>query len=303
VSGQIGSEKTPGEFVKKMVEVFADVHRVLRDDGTLWLNLGDTFHGKGISCVPWLVALALRKWGWILRQDIIWHKPSCMPESCHNRCTKAHEYIFLLVKRSGYFYDDVAIKTDAIPTEVVMKAGGRKFNQNYAISLGKPLGPSRAPDVVVRTGDKSNKRSVWTVSSQGYDGAHYATFPEKLIEPCILAGTSAAGACPQCHAPWKRQVNCTVGWETTCTCGEQQRVPCVVLDPFMGSGTTAVVSLAHRRAAWGIDLSEKYLRDNAIPRIEGAILARPALVNTMLESRAKRVDIGKPLRVRTTNVV
>jgi DNA modification methylase len=346
---QMGREKTPQEYVERMVGVFEQIKRVLRDDGTVWLNLGDSYASGGrgsydntspnkgngkpprsrpddgipsgnLVGIPWRVALALQAAGWVLRQDIIWHKPSPMPESVKNRCTKAHEYLFLLTKGMGYYYDAEAIK-ETKPN--VGKSGSkeRRFEQNVNGEAG--IGHS-----VPWEGNTSNKRSVWTVSSQGYEGAHFATFPLKLIEPCILAGTSEKGCCAQCGAPWRRLVEelgavgghqhgrrggesnpyalesqtglaaggaganwltKTIGWEPGCECGATV-VPCTVLDPFIGSGTTCVVSLEHGRRSVGIDLSEKYLRNNAVPRIEGALLSRPATAR--LAGKERKVFTG-----------
>jgi len=270
-------------------------------------------------------------------------KPSPMPESIHNRCTKSHEYIFLLVKKLGYFYDAEAIKEKSKGDWNSHGAFCTPGGKNESMSIAHPdLARTRGrgtfhPDVVQSS---SNKRSVWTVSSQGYEGAHFATFPKKLIEPCILAGTSEKGCCANCGAPWKRVVesrqlkrdrpndyvkyadtshekkqntpgkspqggwdafraldksnrkkgvnSCansvagvdtkTVGWEPTCDCGAGV-IPCTVLDPFVGSGTTCCVSLDHGRRSIGIDLSEKYLHHNAVVRIEGELLIRPALAS------------------------
>lgn len=341
VDNQLGLEKTPEEFIDKMVEVFSLIHRVLRDDGTLWLNLGDTYSagkvgrrdkitGGGLykgkqqgweesmtGCrgridlppgnlvgTPWRVALALQANGWILRQDIVWHKPSPMPESVRNRCTKAHEYIFLLTKSNRYFYDAEAIRE---------KTGSEMSSEEYQELIQKAKQTSgsgdwyqnrdgRRQDDGYKSGNHfggisppggRNKRSVWTVVPESYAGAHFATFPRKLIEPCILAGTSEKGACVKCGAPWGRIMERTsyktLGWEPSCDCGTEKTRPCIVLDPFVGSGTTCYVSLSHGRWSWGIDLSEVYLRDNAIPRIEGAILSRPKLARKLLGERPKRL--------------
>jgi site-specific DNA-methyltransferase (adenine-specific) len=229
--GQIGLEETPEAFVQKMVEVFSEVKRVLRDDGTLWLNLGDSYvskptgslgnftgsqHGfggghshqkaslqrpdksgfgipeKNLIGIPWRVAFALQADGWYLRQDIIWHKPNPMPESVQDRCTKAHEYIFLLSKSPKYYFNNEAIKEQAI--------SGNK--------------------------DIRNKRTVWSVNTKPYAGAHFATFPPELIRPCILAGCPKGG---------------------------------VVLDPFGGSGTTAAVAMEEGRSAILCELNPEYI--------------------------------------------
>lgn len=221
---QIGLEKTPEEFVSKLVDVFREVKRVLRDDGTLWLNIGDSYNGSGgqgtkpnimskqaaesrggkaikvdgikhkdLIGIPWMLAFALRSDGWYLRQDIIWNKPNPMPESVQDRCTKAHEYIFLLAKSKKYYYDNESIKE---------------------ISSSKSKGY-----------DKANKRSVWTVTTKPYSGAHFATFPTDLIEPCVKAGCPIGGT---------------------------------VLDPFSGAGTTGLVAQRHGRNAILCELNEGY---------------------------------------------
>jgi DNA modification methylase len=341
---EIGQEplpdcKTDGQaqcgrcFVCTMVEVFRAVRRVLRDDGTCWLNLGDTYGATNLPPgnlvgVPWRVALALQADGWILRQDIIWSKPSPMPESVKNRCTKSHEYVFLLTRSTRYYYDAEAIKDPAAPSVRVQKTGpGFKGKLNHTSMVGNGVDPEEVwgngvDGKVIATGNLSNKRSVWRVASFSYPGAHFAVYPPKLVEPCLLAGTSEKGCCGECGAPWRRLVervklyrdrpndyvkrtgeagtgnHCnntvagvevrTLGWEPTCNCvadvelGEDgftehpvppAVVPCTVLDPFVGSGTTACVALEHGRRSVGIDLSEQYLRENAAPRIEGKLRA------------------------------
>ena len=209
-------------------------------------------------------------------------KPSPMPESVRNRCTKAHEYVFLLTKGQGYYCDMEAIKDRDGRFDTKGVRGYREGVLDNSAELREVVGDGGRFS-------GSNKRSVWTVASSGYAGAHFATFPPKLIEPMILAGTSAHGACAKCGAPWRRVVKETkltrerprkyvandvagvevetVGWEPACKCGTETVVPCVVLDPFLGSGTTALVSLQHGRRAWGIDLSEAYLLEHAIPRV------------------------------------
>ena len=220
---QLGLEDTPEQFAHNLVMLFREIRRVLRDDGTVWLNLGDSYSSGGrrtttnqslrgdkdygvtrpapsegikpkdLIGIPWRVAFALQQDGWYLRQDIIWHKPNPMPESVRDRCTKAHEYIFLLSKNVKYYYDHEAIKEDCIT------------NDNYT---------------------KKNKRSVWTVTTKPFKGAHFATFPMDLIEPCILAGCPEGGT---------------------------------VLDPFGGAGTTAVVSNKHNRNAILCELNKEYI--------------------------------------------
>jgi len=253
---QLGLEETPEEYIKSMVEVFRCVWDVLEDDGTLWVNIGDSYYnyrpGKGQALVkqtvanseqdlpqtcarrgnkldglkekdligiPWMLAFALRADGWYLRQDIIWHKPNPMPESVTDRCTKAHEYIFLLSKSPKYYYDHEAIKEEASSKSEGIRFGGNKYGDNddpkYATKSGN----------VSKEYDKANKRSVWTVPVKPYAGAHFAVFPTDLIEPCILAGAPVGG---------------------------------IVLDPFMGSGTTAQVAQDLGRKYLGCELNPAY---------------------------------------------
>jgi DNA modification methylase len=321
VDGQIGLERTPEEYVEKMVQVFREVKRVLRDDGTLWLNLGDSYAGGGGYCptapsnktskagqrgrqgaliqggikpqgaikpkdlvgIPWRVAFALQADGWWLRSDIIWAKPNPMPESVTDRPTKAHEYIFLLSKRKRYFYDAEAVREPgAIPA-------GTKAAKGSAERFNTPGVNSRPPEYKIYNGTR-NRRSVWTVATQPYPEAHFATFPPKLIEPCILAGTSPK-ACEICGAPWERVVerepmeikrsgrgvalgkygktaasgtmikpaiSITTGWRPTCTCENEGKGRCIVLDPFAGSGTTLWVAEHYGRDSIGIELSPEY---------------------------------------------
>jgi DNA modification methylase len=231
--GQLGLEETPTAYVDQLVSVFAAVRDVLADDGTVWLNLGDSYatkprkiaHGakpKDLLGIPWRVAFALQADGWYLRSDIIWHKPNPMPESVTDRPTKAHEYLFLLAKSERYYYDHEAIKEQAVSDG---PRGGNLLND----TAKGPNGGNERWD-----GDRAldwaengrNKRSVWSVATMAFDGAHFATFPRALIEPCILAGS---------------------------------RPDDVVLDPFMGSGTTAQVA-EHLGRQWiGCELNADYL--------------------------------------------
>lgn len=250
VDGQLGLESTPDAFVAALVEVFDGVRRVLRDDGTLWVNLGDSYAGspggfqgkngqrasrtftaktdfvkradgiktKDLVGIPWMVAFALRAAGWYLRADIIWHKPNPMPESVRDRPTKAHEYLFLFAKSESYFYD-----ADAIAERSTWKGQNRSSRDPAATAM-----PGAPPHAGLRndtpTG-RRNKRSVWTVAPRPYKGAHFATYPPALIEPCVLA----------CSRP-----------------GD------IVLDPFFGSGTTGEVAARHGRRYIGFDLSASY---------------------------------------------
>lgn len=220
--GQIGLEETPEQYILAMVEVFRCVKNVLANDGTLWLNLGDSYgSGKQLLGVPWRVALALQSDGWILRQDIIWHKPNPMPESVRDRCTKAHEYVFLLSKSERYLFNSEAMKEPAV--RAGEKAGGSKYSSaNADMALGGRHTAVTLAGVVAET---RNRRSVWSVAAKPYQGAHFATFPPALIEPCVLAGSRPGD---------------------------------IVLDPFMGSGTTAAVALQHGRQYLGCELNADY---------------------------------------------
>jgi len=419
VEGQLGLEPTLEEFVERMVDVFRHVWRVLRDDGTLWLNLGDSYAHSGacgggspdgprksretdrakqvkmnykipdglkpkdLCGIPWRVALALQADGaadwravqslervmsalvdeyegetvpsrvltvldrlnsewraakgdsWYLRQDVIWHKPNPMPESCRDRCTKAHEYLFLLTKKPRYFCDMEAVKEPARygrSTSAAGFRGGFYVNNAAFDNTNAPKGVTNTPG----KGGTRNKRSVWTIATAPYKEAHFATFPPKLIEPCVLAGTSAKGCCPECGKPWVRVVektktfesgsgksgnpisgkngpecqgggdtgdirkgpcisSVTTGWEPGCEChgsiqvinigpdGEDlppggtygspiktrkvymadenlpQPIPCIVFDPFMGSGTTGMVARQNGRDYLGLELNPEYI--------------------------------------------
>lgn len=275
--GQIGLEKTPAEFVAALVEVFDGVRDLLADDGVLWLNLGDSYnaagrdgHGtrtgykqstnrasatKADNCrpsvdwlkpkdligIPWRVAFALQEAGWYLRQDVIWHKPNPMPESVTDRCTKAHEYLFLLSKSERYFFDSEAIKEQAVKGAANSDFHtGKTAEHQLGRASTKPrksnsTNASAMPGATEHSGlhregterepENRNRRSVWTVPTQPYGGAHFATFPPALIEPCILAGSRPGD---------------------------------LVLDPFMGSGTTAQVAQALGRQWIGCELNEEY---------------------------------------------
>ena len=307
----IGLEPTFDEHMANLVDVFREVRRVLRKDGTVWLNYGDAYAAnrgyqvsdnkhkdvgntrgslvpsglkpKDLMMMPARVAMALQADGWWLRSEIIWHKPNPMPESVTDRPTNAHEKVFLLTKSAKYFYD----------AEAVRPAG----TSNYFHTTGnKAGGNSDRKDGF--EGNKpayggANLRNVWTIPTQGVSAAHFATFPERLVEPCILAGTSAEGACAKCGAPWARKVEkelirgtnsrpspvhdietndqgntrashghtgggarnevTTLGWRPTCEC-EAPKVPCVVLDPFVGSGTVCRVATRLNRRGIGCDL-------------------------------------------------
>jgi DNA modification methylase len=278
VDGQIGLEETPEAYINRLVEVFREAKRVLRNDGTLWLNIGDSYSGSGkggqseekrsenwkpeysnkgkcyglkpkdLIGIPWMLAFALRADGWYLRQDIIWHKPNPMPESVTDRCTKSHEYIFLLSKSKNYYYDAETIAEPVTQSTIDRLSQDIENQQGSERVPGKTNGAMKAsapryggkkytenPDVFNRTKsgnvyefrENRNKRDVWSVATQPFKEAHFATFPKELIRPCILAG-------------------CPVGG--------------VALDPFFGSGTVGEVALEENRDFIGIELNPKYIK-------------------------------------------
>lgn len=268
VDGQIGLEPTLEDYIANLVAIFAEAQRVLRNDGTLWLNLGDSYTNGGrrvpaglkpkdLCGVPWRVALALQAAGWHLRCDIIWSKPNTMPESAKDRPTRSHEYVFLLSKQPYYYFDAVAIAEPAAESTLVrIELAESRADEmprdeliNYKTCETARISQPRYKDprdhLVCKprfegTADgmvcpMRNTRSVWHIPIQPFPGAHFATFPEALAERCILAGCPAGGT---------------------------------VLDPFIGSGTTAVVAHRLECNCVGIELNKAYLRDIAVPRIE-----------------------------------
>ena len=248
--GQIGLEQTPDEYVAEMVAVFAEVRRVLRDDGVLWLNLGDSYAGnnsrasnggragfgkpretvtnrigeglksKDLVGIPWRVAFALQADGWYLRQDIIWHKPNPMPESVTDRCTKSHEYVFMLTKSARYYFDNQAIKEEAKTPPATRDKNVEGYQADYPIGDRSSKG-----ERVFGADGKRNKRDVWTINTKPFKGAHFAVMPEALVEPCVMASS---------------------------------RPDDLVLDPFTGSGTVGVVALRHSRNFLGVELNPDY---------------------------------------------
>lgn len=295
---EIGQEATPADYVKTMVLVGREVWRVLRDDGTFWLNLGDCYARNGgtgtcgpnalvgntvsgekeLLGIPWRVAFALQDDGWYLRQDIVWAKPAPMPESVTDRCTRSHEFMFMLTKAPRYYYDCDAIRTDHKEASLERFPDGGEDTDNTKFDKANPqskrLGNLRNGSNPLHAAG-ANRRDVWVVASAPLKESHFAPFPPKLVEPCILAGTSARGCCPGCGAPWKRIVEKTsipdttakgsrfdigkTGWTPTCGCGRADTVPCTVLDPFGGSGTTGKVALELGRSAILCELNPAYL--------------------------------------------
>jgi DNA modification methylase len=224
--GQLGMEKSPQEFVENLCQVFDEVWRVLTDDGTLWVNLGDTYAEKSLAGIPWRFAFAMQDRGWYLRQDIIWAKPNPMPESVTDRCTKSHEYIFLLSKQPRYFFNQGAIREESVDLEGSKKRYESAFHTGQKHLDGGYLPQGKTHTAGYRTFDgKRNKRTIWTVNTASYKGAHFAVYPPALIEPCILAGSAEGDT---------------------------------VLDPFSGSGTTGEVALTHGRNYVGIELNPDY---------------------------------------------
>jgi DNA modification methylase len=326
-NGQLGLEATPKEYVNKLVEIFREVRRVLRRDGTLWLNLGDSYVSTAAGCfaptprmqqaqrtpcpnglkpkdlvgIPWRVAFALQADGWYLRSDIIWSKPNPMPESVTDRPTKAHEYLFLLTKSPRYYYDSEAIKEQG--GDGSTRWGGARMKLDTPKCFGGDDNGQNRPLRTFECNGSRNKRSVWTVATAPYPEAHFATYPPDLIKPCILAGTSARGCCAKCGAPYERiierlgpsnpnqherasdvldvkgspmyrggtghqglkqaqmgssWIHEDRGWEQTCD-HIADVIPCTVLDPFAGSGTTGAVALELGRRAILIELNPKYI--------------------------------------------
>jgi len=321
----LGLEPMPELYVEHLVAVFREVRRVLRKDGTVWLNLGDCYasgnrgpnegHTGNVSVrlgkegyahqanrnlppdsnlkpkdlvgIPWRVAFALQADGWWLRSDIIWHKPNSMPENVRDRCTRSHEYVFMLAKSARYFYDYEAVKE---PSRSRSRARTIQDGESMANTKVRGRNGSRS------TGDTRNRRDVWTINTKPYSGAHFAVMPPDLAEICIKAGTSEKGCCPKCGEPWERVTkrldkrhwterrskrnkwalgaapggrndgggsfegddSVTIGWEPTCSCDMGGPVPCTVLDPFGGAGTTGLVADRLGRDAILIELNPEY---------------------------------------------
>lgn len=332
VDGQLGAERSPGEYISNLVGVFREVMRVLRRDGTLWVVIGDSYatlagagrsmggknfeprhkvlasgsyvqrqpnrlrqaglKAKDLVGIPWKLAFALQEDGWWLRSDAIWHKTNAQPESVSDRPSRAHEYVFLLAKSEQYFYDQDAVREQ---TKEVREGGGGSQNSLRAQAEIRPRGNLNSTERWYHPLGR-NKRSVWSVATRPLGEEHFAAFPEALVEPCVLAGTSERGCCSACGAPVRRAcvrqrcldgeparleavrgtdklrptsgnkgighrristVSVSVAWEPGCGCGAPA-VPCVVLDPFCGSGTTGVVAIRGGRDFVGVDLNPRY---------------------------------------------
>ena len=332
----IGLEPTFEAHLENLVAVFREVRRVLRADGTCWLNYGDAYasngltgradegqvtftggasqggprvkkpaHGlkpKDLMMMPARVALALQADGWWLRSEIIWHKPNPMPESCTDRPTSAHEKLFLLTKSPRYFYDAEAVR---VPHAREWDAATNNKGVHEKTAKYQAIGHCDSPTSFrkdSRDYSGANLRNVWTIPTQGVSDAHFATFPERLVEPCILAGTSAEGACAKCGAPWARVQHVegrrgvdfishqsrlhhgrstaasspnikreTTGWKPTCEC-EAPTVPCTVLDPFVGSGTVCRVATRLNRRAVGCDLGYQEIAAKRATNVQRMLL-------------------------------
>ena len=319
---QLGLEETPQKYVANMVQVFREVKRVLRDDGTVWLNLGDSYSSGGRTTttnqtvrgdkdygvtrpavckdikpkdlvgIPWRVAFALQEDGWYLRQDIIWNKPNPMPESVKDRCTKSHEYIFLLSKSKNYYFDNESIKIKAINPNILYKS----YKSGKNISEQK-FNETKVGRNSILVGEKVQKRSVWTVTIKPYKESHFATYPPDLIEPCILAGCPDK-VCKSCGTPYEKiydskkikrneldpkdsryrpnnyegaykdingkgdagyNITNFVGYKQQCNCTTKETEGGHVLDPFGGAGTTALVADRLGRNATLIELNKSYI--------------------------------------------
>ncbi len=332
IDGQLGMEASLEEYIENMVEVFREVKRVMRHDSVLFLNMGDSYVSQGgpvvnqlgdilgqskarrdswtgnqksrtavqglkpkdLMGVPWRVAFALQADGWWLRSDIIWSKPNPMPESVTDRPTKAHEYLFLLTKSKTYYYD-----ADAVRETPIRKGGPPEAKRWRARDDSVPAGSTLDGKTAGTHPSGRNRRTVWHIATAPYSGAHFATYPPALVEPCIKAGTSERGVCPECGAPWERVTEkkfipqpdvsavrgikgapgqkpmddsnqwdgmprgsnrvSTLGWQPTCDCVSHDPIPATVFDPFAGSGTTLQVARQLGRNGIGLDLSLEYL--------------------------------------------
>lgn len=347
---EIGQERSPELYIERLALIFNELRRVLRSDGTFWLNIGDTFGPKpgmsrpGLANIPHRLAERMCMDGWFIAMEHIYSKPCPIPESTTQRCTRAHEYLFMFAKNVNYYFDMEEIKELAVTSDPSSRSYRRSGKSGMAGKMKDVPGQSPhgnlSQDIPIRDSRPlRHKRSVWTIDDddqlgklltyleseapalldayystlpssvwtvghgKGYKGKHFAVYPPALIEPCILAGSSSHGCCSSCGSPYVRQVERhryptrpghhtkvtgdsttegnrdpqrhvtitrTLGWSASCSC-KVAATPCRVLDPFLGSGTTALVALQHHRFTEGIDLFPEYLRDHCIPRICGVL--------------------------------
>jgi len=330
VDGQIGIEQTFSEWLDKMVEIFEEVRRILHPSGTCWVNMGDSYnssmsrgsygnqskngysehgskksqfaglHAKNLVGQPWRLAFAMQSAGWILRSDVVWHKPTAMPSSVTDRPTSAHEYIHLHAKKARYFFDMDAVRNkdkEVSPEKYAAAAASMKALEAERKESGSHWaggGAHRTMNQSIQHPSGSALRDVWSIVSEPSAEGHFAAFPSQLPRLCILAGTSVKGCCPKCLEPWipiiesngvsqhggkRKRADApgaevspssvfrtgvinekrVTGWSANCKCGAGEPIPCTVLDPFLGSGTTAIVALRHQRNAIGIELNPDYV--------------------------------------------
>ena len=300
--GQIGLERTPEQYIRRLVEVFRAAREVLRDDGSMWINIGDSYARDGVPSglpkkslllIPFRLAAALQEDGWILRCDVVWEKSNCTPESAHDRPCRSHEYLFLFSKQARYYYDREEVREvhqGKPPTGKkaaalaraglgVIRPDGTRAERNglpvYSANTddGKWAKSKEAHGGFVTWNPRGrNRRSVWHLPASCFDPKtvgihdvdHFAMFPPRLIEPCVLASTPSGGCCPHCLTPLKRYVasyeDLEDTWVPQCSCPPGEPVPATVLDPFCGSGTTGVVAKRHGRNFTGVELNPSYVR-------------------------------------------
>jgi len=299
VEGQLGQEKSPEEYVENLVEICRGVKRVLRKDGTFWLNIGDSYNSDSGFCratngwdregreqgssdkkaikhsyikrkelfgVPWLVAFALQREGWFLRCDIIWKKENVCPDGAKDRPTRSHEYVFLLSKSPKYFYDYYnSLEATAYSPKNIQRFGARHQVGTFRNDQNRTF----------QAYGMRNRRSVWETSVSSFSGNHWATFALELIEPCIKVSTSDHGCCAQCGTPWSRKTEVIqikpyneeecekkivpLAWKKSCNCDTNEIKPCLILDPFSGMATTGIGCLKYNRNYVGIDINSEYI--------------------------------------------
>jgi len=297
---QLGQEGSPEEFVEHLVSIFREAKRVLRDDGTLWLNIGDSYNNSSGFCratngwgrkgrskgsadkvavkhpyikkkelfgVPWMLAVAMQKDGWYLRCDIIWEKTNPMPDGAKDRPTHGHEYLFLFSQKPKYFYDYYGVLEETKEKPQQVQSFGAR-NQKGTFRMDQ--------DRTFEHYGRRNRRSVWRTAVSSFQGDHFATYPVKLILPCILASTSEAGCCVKCGTAWTRGYEkekvpadnkkgyemrlVDKGFSKACKCKTKDTRPCIVMDPFSGMATTGIGALNEGRYYAGIELNPDYLK-------------------------------------------